>query len=410
MLDLFYKPTRIKDAIVFDPFMGSGTTLGESLKLGMRVAGKDINPVAYFLVRNALAVHDRQAIVQTYREIERDVASQIRRYYQTVTPDGQVADVLYYFWVKIVNCPECSSTVDLFASYIFAKHAYPRKYPRAQALCPRCGSINEVHYAARAARCSSCKLVFDPRSGPVRGHKAECPDCKSQFPIARTIRLTDNPPDHRLYAKLVLMPNKTKAYLPATEEDRELYRDAVTSLEKKDDGYPVVRIDPGYNTDQALGYNYRYWHQMFNARQLLCLSILAARIKEIPDQVRRDLFVCLFSGSLEFNNMFASYKGEGTGAVRHMFAHHILKPERTPLEANVWGTPKSSGSFSTLFTTRICRALDHALEPFELRIGKVNGRMEKEKVFGLSEKIGYRAATSYKEFETGKRLYISCGD
>ena len=47
--------------------------------------------------------------------------------------------------------------------------------------------------------------------------------------------------------------------------------------------------------------------------------------------------------------MFASYKGEGTGAVRHMFAHHILKPERVPLEANLWGTPKSSGSFSTMF-------------------------------------------------------------
>ena len=56
----------------------------------------------------------------------------------------------------------------------------------------------------------------------------------------------------------------------------------------------------------------------------------------------------LFSGTLEFNNLFASYKGEGTGAVRHMFAHHILKPERTPIEANVWGTPKSSGSFSSL--------------------------------------------------------------
>lgn len=29
---------------------------------------------------------------------------------------------------------------------------------------------------------------------------------------------------------------------------------------------------------------------------------------------------------LEFNNMFTSFKGEGTGAVRHMFYHHILTP------------------------------------------------------------------------------------
>src|SRR5437879_13899112 len=108
---------------------------------------------------------------------------------------------------------------------------------------------------------------------------------------------------------------------------------------------------------------------MFNARQLLCLSLLAERLRAIPNEGLRDLFACLFSGTLEFNNMFASYKGEGTGAVRHMFAHHILKPERTPLEANPWGTPKSSGSFSTLFRSRILRALDSAENPFDIMVG-----------------------------------------
>src|SRR5712672_2493696 len=124
---------------------------------------------------------------------------------------------------------------------------------------------------------------------------------------------------------------------------------------------------------------------MFNARQLLCLSILADRIRTISDLAIRDLFVCLFSGTLEFNNMFASYKGEGTGAVRHMFAHHILKPERMPLEANIWGTPKSSGSFSTLFHGRLRRALDYAAEPFELSVCVKKGRNTGEKVLGLSE-------------------------
>ena len=64
----------------------------------------------------------------------------------------------------------------------------------------------------------------------------------------------------------------------------------------------------------------------------------------------------ILSGVLEFNNIFASYKGEGTGAVRHMFAHHILKPKRTPIEANLWGTPKSSGSFTNLYRSRLLHA------------------------------------------------------
>ncbi|MCY4234953.1 MAG: DNA methyltransferase [Cyanobacteria bacterium MAG CAR2_bin_4] len=58
VLSAFYRPVRVKDLIVFDPFMGSGTTIGEVTKLGARAIGRDINPVAHFLVRNALALHD----------------------------------------------------------------------------------------------------------------------------------------------------------------------------------------------------------------------------------------------------------------------------------------------------------------------------------------------------------------
>ncbi|MBK6961045.1 MAG: hypothetical protein IPH23_07495 [Gammaproteobacteria bacterium] len=74
VLDLFYKPIRIPGGTVFDPFMGSGTTLAETVKLGARAIGRDINPVAHFLVKCALSVHDRKAILETYRAIERDVA------------------------------------------------------------------------------------------------------------------------------------------------------------------------------------------------------------------------------------------------------------------------------------------------------------------------------------------------
>ena len=209
------------------------------------------------------------------------------------------------------------------------------------------------------------------------------------------------------------MSDGTKAYLPVTDRDRELYVEAERALAGRKDAFPLVGIFPGYNTNQVLGYNYRHWHQMFNARQLLCLSILAERIRAISDPVLRELFTCLFSGALEFNNMFASYKGEGTGAVRHMFAHHILKPERTPLEANLWGTPKSSGAFTTMFEGRIRRALDYADNPFELQLATKATKAKRQianKIFGLSEKIGFDTAASYTEFCEGRRVYLSCGD
>jgi len=150
LIDLFYRPVRITDAVVFDPFMGSGTTVGESAKLGVRAIGRDINPVAHFLVKNALSLHDRKGILREFRAMERDVAARIRRFYRASLPDGMQVDVLYFFWVKTVDCPKCRANVDLFSSYVFARHTYPKKHPEARAVCPHCGAIRRFEVLARS--------------------------------------------------------------------------------------------------------------------------------------------------------------------------------------------------------------------------------------------------------------------
>ena len=410
ILDAFYRPVRLDGMVVFDPFMGSGTTVGEASKLGARAIGRDINPVAHFLVRNALAHHDSASVWETFRMIERDVSNKIKAFYKTELPDGTLADVLYFFWVRQVDCPGCGSVVDLFSSRVFAKHAYPKRHPTAQVVCPECGKVNACRYDETDLVCTRCSVRFDPQSGPAHGQHATCPDCSHRFPIAKTIRSANGPPTQRLYAKLALTADGRKVYAETTGADRHLYEEAARALAQRSDPYPRVAIEPGYNTDQALSHNFRYWHELFNDRQLLCLSILAERVRNIRDPIIRDLFTCLFSGLLEFNNMFASYKGEGTGAVRHMFSHHILKPERVPLEANVWGTPKSSGSFMTMFRGRITRALEYAQDPFELRTLSEGDRRRTEKIYGLSQPLGFDIASDLRGFDEGRQVYLSCGD
>ena len=406
----FYRPVRFPKAIVFDPFMGSGTTIGEALKLGCRAIGRDINPVAHFAVRNALTNHSREEVVREFKTIEDDVAEQIQHFYQARLPEGGTARTLYYFWVKVVDCPNCSSRVDLFGSYLFARHAYAKRNPVAHAVCPSCGAIAKTRYDAATVACESCSYSYNPKKGPANGTRATCGSCAHVFPIAKAVRQAGRLPRHRLYAKLVLTDAMEKRYLPVDEFDRELYCRAKKALRKCGRDFLNGELAPGYNTDQAINYGYLHWRDMFNDRQLLCLKLLADRIRTVKDEQLRELFACLFSGVLEFNNMFASYKGEGTGAVRHMFAHHILKPERVPLEANPWGTQKSSGSFSTLFKTRILRALEYCDDPFELSVDRQNGRLTGKKVFGLSEPLGFRIASDFDSFKAGGRVYLSCGD
>ena len=406
----FYRPVRFPGVVVFDPFMGSGTTLGEALKLGCRAVGRDINPVAHFAVRNAFALHSREEVVREFKAIERDVAAEIQYFYEARLPNGECAQSLYYFWVKVLDCPGCGEAVDLFRSYIFGRHAYPKRHPNARVLCPCCGAVEEGRYDAVAVTCGGCGHSFDPRNGPANGTKATCPGCRHVFRIAKAAREAGRPPRHRLYAKLVLTTTGDKRYLPTDNLDRERYQEAVAALRAGQDNGPEGMLEPGYNTDQAINYGYRSWRDMFNDRQLLCLGKLADRIRSIEIEPTRELFVCLFSGVLEFNNMFASHKGEGTGAVRHMFSHHILKPERTPLEANPWGTPRSSGAFSTLFERRLLRAMEYREDPFEIAVGEKNGRLAGKKMFGLSESIGHPVAESFDSFQAGGRVYLSCGD
>ena len=411
VLDLFYSPARFPDTIVFDPFMGSGTTLGETLKLGGRAIGRDINPVSYLQVRTALTLRDSEELKRTYQEIEADVADTISSYYTTYLPDGRLCRVLYYFWVMQAPCPVCRIPVDLFSNYIFARHAYSRRNPTVHVVCPKCGVLSPENHRVRRMECSQCSHRFDAAAGPVRGKAATCPHCLCQFTIGRTIRETGSPPSYRMYAKLVLTPDGKKEYHPITDYDRTLYRKAVTDLEESPYRIPQGIIEPGYNTNQVLNYGFRAWNQMFNARQLLCVSTLANRIKKIHDTQLRDAFTCLFSGVLEFNNMFASYKGEGTGAVRHMFYHHILKPERTPLEANIWGTPKSSGAFSTLFGSRLLRAAQYARQPFELALSPEESGKRSVKVDNINEPlVGITNSESYDQFRRNAKLYASCGD
>jgi putative DNA methylase len=407
---LFYQPIQFPDTVVFDPFMGSGTTIGEAAKLGCRAIGRDINPVSVGMVTAALHEYSRDEVVRAFNQIEASVAPQLRSFYKTRLPSGLQGDVLYYFWVKTVQCPHCDHQVELFKSTVFAKHAYPKRHPEAKSLCPHCGCINDVKYDQETTTCSCCTLTYDAQAGAVNGAAVTCPCCDGCFKTIDAVRRTGHPPDHRLYAKMVLTPGGNKVYLPADEQDLISYGRAEEMLPGLWDCVPQERIMPGYNTNQVLNYNYEYWHQMFNARQLASIALLVREVRSISHPRLQMLFAFLLSGCLEFNNTFCSFKGEGTGAVRHMFSHHILKPELTPIEANPWGTPKSSGSFSTLFHSRILRMLDYKDEPFELRLVEHDGALRSEKVFGISRAVKERVATSYAEFSRAPSVYLSCGD
>ena len=403
----FYSKNSFDSTVVFDPFMGSGVAVGEAIKLGCKAVGRDINPVAYLACRAAFSRYAATEVHAAYRHLEQTLAAKLLSYFQTRTSAGRDATVLYYFLVKVVSCPDCEKEIDLFKTRIFSKNAMPRKDPSARALCPACGTVNATVFNADRVRCSACSVAYNPQRGNIKGAKVHCDGCGRAFHLIDRMKTLNGPLPFRRYAKMLLTEDGQKLYEPMNEFDRALERQIAEEFATVSNAFPTVAIESGYNTDQIRNHNYRHWHELFSDRQLVCIGHLLAAIKSIENPDLKRLFACLFSGTLEFNNLFTSFKGEGTGAVRHMFSHHVLKPEVMLLEANLWGTSKSSGAFSRLFHSRVEKALAYKSDPSELRISSAKS----VKVRGINRPVKKKIADSFEQFAFNpKTTYLSSGD
>ena len=73
---------------VADIFMGGGTTVVEGARLGMQMYGNDLNPVAWFVVKNELAQVDSAEVKKLLAHIEAEVKPQIMPFYACDCPRG----------------------------------------------------------------------------------------------------------------------------------------------------------------------------------------------------------------------------------------------------------------------------------------------------------------------------------
>lgn len=83
------KKGAFKHLKVADIFMGGGTTLVEGSRLGMQMVGNDLNPVAWFVVKQELANVDLEKVKKLLADIEAEVKPQIMPYYYCDGPEGE---------------------------------------------------------------------------------------------------------------------------------------------------------------------------------------------------------------------------------------------------------------------------------------------------------------------------------
>jgi putative DNA methylase len=207
------KKGAFKHLKVADIFMGGGTTLVEGSRLGMQMVGNDLNPVAWFVVKQELANVDLEQVKKLLADIEAEVKPQIMPYYYCDGPEGEKGswthlptkkvmpadfdplaiprdqrkdyryegpEIIYTFWAKHGPCQVtgCGHRTPIMTSPVMAIKTISVKHWEHS--CSKCG--NEFHVEENAARMApDVALYVAPNEYPFsvlnRKKGVSCPHC-----------------------------------------------------------------------------------------------------------------------------------------------------------------------------------------------------------------------------------------
>lgn len=385
--DFYPKDVRIKDKKILDPFMGGGTSLVEASRFGVESVGEDLNPVAWFVTKKELDAGqtDVEELEAAFEQVRDDVADEILDYYKTPCPNGDHdADVMYNFWVKELDCVSCGHTVPLFKDYRVAAGRYEND-DKYNVLCPDCGTVTLVDDWQDESDCNDCGHEFVPKEGSVtRGGYYTCPDCGQKEAITDAIA-EQGAPDTRLYAVEYYCPecdgqghekSSFKGYKQAEAADKRLFEEAKREWNTRTDLHeyvPSEKISEGAITaassvsgNDVFQHGYEKWSDMFNERQLFCLSTLFQRISRIQKQNLREYLLITVSGMLRFNNMMVGYQAS-RHHITNIFKSNSYAPAQKPAEGNAWGTKYGMGSFEAIFEN-VVHAVEYANTPTDRHI------------------------------------------
>jgi putative DNA methylase len=183
-----------------------------AVKLGAKAVGCDINPISTYIVNQVFENISEPELENYFLRIESNVKERIKSFYVTHDPEtGEMIPVLYFFWVKMLECPN-GEIVPLFSNYIFSKNAYPKKKPEAQVICPDCWSIFQDRYDAVNVKCPQCGKSFNPQEGQVSTQDVFCSNGE-KYKIKELVSTYKKPLKHKMYALMALRKNGEKIYL-----------------------------------------------------------------------------------------------------------------------------------------------------------------------------------------------------
>jgi len=404
----FYKKNELSHIKIADPFMGGGTPLLEANRLGCDVLGFDINPMAYWIVKQEIEHIDLKVYSESASFLRAELNKHIGHLYRTrCTICGRIdADIKYFLWVKFIMCEKCGEQIDLFPGYLIAANS---RHPMNVLVCPSCGELSETDSRKHLGNCHSCQKALS-LNGPAKHNRCECKHCGN---INEYPKSSLGAPSHRLFALeyhcASCRTSRSGRFFKAPESgDHEKYYEAERRLAGLSSPFiPDDEIPTGDETNRLLRWGYRRYKEMFNARQLFGLALSADLISQVSDIRIREALATNLSDLLRYQNMLCRYD---TVALKSLdiFSVHGFPVGLVQCESNLLGIvdPRrnkciGSGGWANIIG-KYRRAKTYCDRPFEIK----HFDRGKQVVFIHGEWIGDGRAEG--EAERGRGIDLRC--
>jgi putative DNA methylase len=306
-LEVFWERYRTSESAltglhVGDAFLGGATSLVEGARLGAKVSGVDVDPLAVRIAREELSSPSPEML----RDAATKLLEHLRKTLKTLYPAIDGAVPLHYFYLRRVCCPECKTESLLYRNLLIARDLARAgavvRDTQIVAFCPDCSALHHLSKGRKTLKCCGRRHRLD--EGTYSGARFTCPHCEAR---SSHEKLATARAERVLIAVESTRGEERRSIRAPLPRERKLDARACALLDEHDWHVPEVSLGDA-DSGRAGVYGFKAIAELFSIRQqaLFAAAFAWAHESELDEAVRGSLILGI-SNALTANNQLCGY-------------------------------------------------------------------------------------------------------
>jgi putative DNA methylase len=329
----------LADAVVYDPFMGGGTSLVESARMGAAVVGRDVDPIAVAVVGAELLGPD-PGFAQAVDHLVRELESEFGQYFLGPEPEWIP---LHWFWLARPVCGHCGQSGLLYKDLILAtssgQHGAVVRDDKMHAFCPDCLTVYPMGLLRKEVRC--CGRRHRIHHGTYEHGKYRCRYC-GEASTHEELRSADA--ERVLVAVEETRLGAHRRIRTTSDYDRVLTARALSMAEGVGEEFDV-QLETDRRDRRPVNAGFTSVRTLFTPRQWAVVTSAFSKVRaaNYPAQLECELTLML-TGALSSNNALCGYARDW-GRLAPLFSVRGFALPALTVELNPFHSTGGRGTF-----------------------------------------------------------------